>query len=72
MRVPFNQLFQIHPNGAISPRVTVQVGGVVMGSGVTFGQGVSFGGLNLATIKGQDLEVTFDGQKYTITGYYNR
>jgi len=49
MRVPFNDVFNVSPNGAVTPKVSVKVGGVTMGSGVSFGQGVSFSGIDLAS-----------------------
>lgn len=57
MRVSFDQVFQTNPNGSITPRCGVRIGGVTMGPGVTFTRGVSFSGVDIANYEGHDLEV---------------
>ena len=70
MRVNFNQLFSI-ANGAISPKTTIQIGGVTMGPGVSFGGGVSMGGVDLSQHVGKDFEVEEQNGVYVITSIYN-
>ena len=72
VRVPFTQVFQVNPDGTVTPRAPVQIGGIQMGPGVTFGRGVQFAGVDLAAIQGSDLEVTTQGSLSVITGYYPR
>ena len=55
MRVSFDQVFQTNPNGSITPRCGVRIGGVTMGPGVTFTRGVSFSGVDIANYEGHDL-----------------
>ena len=70
MRVPYSQVFQVNPDGSVSPRVAVHINGVQMGPGVAFGGGVSFGGVDLAALKGKDLDVEVSGGIYHIKGHY--
>ena len=70
MRVPYSQIFQVNPNGSVTPRMQVQIGGVTMGPGVAFGGGVSFGGVDLAAMKGKDIEVEQQGNVIVIKGFY--
>jgi hypothetical protein len=69
MRLPFNSLFQV-VNGAIAPRVAVQINGVTLGPGVTFGRGVYFGGLDPVALVNRDLEVEQTAGVYVVKGYY--
>jgi hypothetical protein len=70
MRVSFDQVFQTNPNGSVSPKMTVVIGGVTMTPGVSFTTGVSFGGLDVASLKGKDLEVDQSNGVTTIKGHY--
>lgn len=70
MRVRFNEIFNVSPNG-ITPKVQVQIGGITMGPGVTFGHGAVFAGIELAKHTNQDLEVEQQGGVYIIKGVYN-
>jgi hypothetical protein len=71
MRVAFSQVFQVSSDGMVSPKVPVQINGVMMSPGVSFGGGVLFGGVNLAALQGKDLEVEQrpDGT-VVISGHY--
>lgn len=57
MKVPFNTVFQDNGNGSYTPKGTIRVGGVTMGTGVTFTKGVSFSGFNIAQYAGHELEI---------------
>lgn len=70
MRVPFSEVFQINPDGSISPRTTVIIGAVTMTPGVSFGRGVSFAGVELAALIGHDLEIEYEGNTIVIKGTY--
>lgn len=70
MRVPFSQVFQINPDGSVSPKVPVHINGVSMGVGVSFTQGVSFGGFDITTIKGRDLDIEKQGDIVIIKGHF--
>ena len=70
MRVPFHQVFQVNADGSVAPLVSVHVNGITMGPGVSFGTGVSFGGLDIAAIRGNDLEVDQQGTTVVIKGFY--
>jgi translation elongation factor EF-1alpha len=70
MRVPFSDVFEINPNGSVSPRTRVRIGGVTMGSGVSFGRGAFFGGVELASYIEHDLEIEYEGDIVVIKGAY--
>ena len=57
MRVPFSEIFQVNPNGSISPKTKIIIGGVTMAPGVSFTKGVSFSGVDIASHAGHDLEI---------------
>jgi hypothetical protein len=63
-------VFQTNPNGSVSPRTTVQIGGVTMGPGVAFTPGVSFSGVDIASLVGHDLEIHQSGNVTVITTVY--
>lgn len=44
------------PDGAVSPKTTVVVGGVRMTTGVSFTKGVAFSGVDIAAHVGKDLQ----------------
>ena len=71
MRMAFQDLFSVHEDGSVSPRVQVHINGVTMGPGVRFGSGVSFGGVDLTTLQGKDLDVEVEGGLHVIKGYFN-
>ena len=71
MRVPFVEVFQKNPNGSITPRAPVKIGGVTMGPGVTFTRGVATSGIDIANYEGHILEVEQeDDGTFVITGVY--
>ena len=70
MRVSFYQVFNVNPDGSVSPKVTVAIGGVTMGPGVAFQRGVAFAGVEIAAHVGKDLEVEQQGNVVVIKGIY--
>jgi hypothetical protein len=70
MRVPFSQVFSQNPDGTVTPRSQVTIGGVTMGPGVTFTRGVAFSGIDIASMAGRDLEVEYQGQVVVVKGVY--
>ncbi len=71
MRVGFYDLFTVTQDG-ISPKVPIQIGGMVLTPGVTFVAGVLFEGISLADYVGNDVEITVDleNQVHIIKGFY--
>jgi hypothetical protein len=70
MRVSFYQVFNVSPDGAVTPKTTVVVGGVTMTPGVTFRRGVSFSGVDIAEHIGKDLEVEYQGDTVILKDIY--
>jgi len=71
MRVPFNELFQVNPNGMISPKLRVNINGNIIGPGAELGSGAVVGGVNLHDIAGHQLEVEQQADGLVIfRGYY--
>jgi len=57
MRVRFRDVFHVHPDGSVAPRMPVVVGGVQLAPGVEFGRRVRIGSVHFAAVAGRDLEV---------------
>ena len=57
MRVRFHDVFHVHPDGSVAPRMPVVVGGVQLTPGVEFGSRVRIGNVHFASVAGRDLEV---------------
>jgi hypothetical protein len=56
-RIPFLQVFNELSDGALSPRVPIDVNGVSFGPGVVFQRGVIFGGIDFQLYKYRDIAV---------------
>ena len=69
-RYKFNEIFVVRPDGSISPRVPVRIGGITMGPGVSFGGGVSLGGVNIANYAGRNISCHVENGVFVITGFY--
>lgn len=70
MRYNFNQLFRENPDGSLTPRFNIKIGGVTFGPSITFTKGVSFSGINVFDFKGSDIEVEQEGDVLVIKGFY--
>lgn len=72
MRVHFDEIFVIDSNGNLSPKVTVDINGVVMQPGVSFGGGVQFSGFALSQALGHDFGVRrLDNGVVQLVKYYD-
>lgn len=69
-RINFWTLFQATGEGKITPRVILNVNGVVIGPGVSIGPGSYVGGIDFFKILGRDISVHTSGNVYFIKGYY--
>jgi hypothetical protein len=71
-RLPFSEAFQELPDGSLSPKQPIEVGGTRFGPGVIFTKGVAFGGIDFQLFRGRDLAVELqpDGTLRLI-GFYN-
>ncbi len=70
MRVSYDQIFQVNPDGSVSPRMQVTIGGVTMGPGVAFRSGASFSGVDVASKRGKDIDIEKQGDVVVIKGFY--
>lgn len=71
MRVPFNYVFNLYPDGSLEPKQQIRVGGVVFGPGVKFSKGVAFSGIDFTQFLGHDLEIETENGMVLIKGIYN-
>ncbi|MDR5855759.1 hypothetical protein P9239_19075 [Caballeronia sp. LZ062] len=72
IRVRFDEIFSIGPNGDLTPKVPVDINGVQMTPGVTFGGGVQFGGFAVGQALGHDFGVRQLGNGFIqLVKYYN-
>lgn len=71
-RLGFLAVFSELPDGSLSPRVSIDVNGVVFGPGVVFQKGVVFGGIDFQLYKYRDIAVEKlpDGN-FKIVGFYS-
>lgn len=69
-RVQFTEVFNIHADGSLEPKVSIQVGGVRFGPGVRFGKGVSFAGIDFTLFIGRDLQIIRHTDRIEILGVY--
>ena len=67
--VQYRQIFNVYPNGMITPRIPVRIGGVTMGPGVRFGGGVLVGGVNLHAYSNRNIEGYIDKGVFVITAF---
>jgi hypothetical protein len=70
MRIPFAKLFSLLPDGSFSPLSTAEIKGIPLKPGLWIGEGVNVPGVDLAVLRGRDLEVDLQQGTYTIRGAY--
>ena len=70
MRIPFAKLFSLLPDGSYSPLSKTEIKGIPLKPGLWIGEGISIPGVDLAVLRGRDLEVEIQQGTYTIRGAY--
>ena len=70
LRINFNQVFNLLPDGRIEPKAKLRIGGVEISPDLKFGRGVRFGKVDLFEYVGRDLAITKEGNVWIILGYY--
>lgn len=70
-RKKFHDIFDELPDGALRPKIQIEVGGTSFGPGVLFQKGVIFGGIDFHLYKYYDvaIELQEDGTS-RILGFY--
>lgn len=71
-RLKFFDIFQQNPDGSLTPKRVIQVGGITFGPGVAFGRGVSFGGVDFFQYQNNDVAVEEQGGVLIIKGFYTK
>jgi hypothetical protein len=71
-RLRFYDVFTKNPDGSLTPKRVISVGGVTFGPGVSFGQGVSFGGINFFQYEMFDISVEETNGVLVIKGFYTK
>ncbi len=69
-RYKFGDIFNVLPNGALTPTRQIHVNGITFGPGVTFGSGVSFGGIDFTKYQGKDIAAEEQNGILVIKGLY--
>jgi len=69
-RYNFWDIFQLLPNGALTPKRQIHVNGITFGPGVSFGSGVSFGGVDFKQYQGKDIAAEEQNGILIIKGIY--
>jgi len=72
MKYNFNRVFQENPNGTLSPRMNINVNGIMFSPGASFGPGVSFGGVDFHQYKYFDIEADEKEGILEIKGFYKQ
>ena len=70
-RKKFNEVFLRNPDGSLTPKITLRIGGVTFGPGVRFGPGVKFSGIDFFDYLGHDIAVVDVNGILEIKGFYN-
>jgi len=70
MRYRFEQIFKELPDGRLTPKRRLRVGGVELGPGVIFSKGVSFSGIDFTLFRGHDIEAEEENGVLVIKGIY--
>jgi len=69
MRIPSSEVFKENPNGSLTVKRPIKIGGVQLNK-VTFAGGVKIAGISLIELKGKDLQVDEIDGVFVIKGYY--
>lgn len=70
MRVRFSEVFTQRPDGCVTPKVPVVLGGVRIEPGTDFGCRVRIGGVHFAAVRGRDLEIERSGGVVHVLRHY--
>ncbi len=73
-RLKFLDIFQEYPDGSLSPKMSIEVNGVIFNSGTIFQKGVVFGGIDFHLYKYKDIAVISEENSegpLKIFGFYN-
>ncbi|MBI5123563.1 hypothetical protein HZA75_06925 [Candidatus Roizmanbacteria bacterium] len=72
LRKNFFEIFQQLPDGSLTPKVRIDINGIMFGPGVVFQKGVVFGGVDFHLYKNNDISVEEQTDGTTkILGFYN-
>ncbi len=71
-RYKFFDIFQKNPDGALSPKRTISVNGIIFNPGVSFSPGVSFGGVDFHRFKYLDIAAEEQNSIVVIKGFYKQ
>ena len=68
----FWDLFQLNPDGSITPKEKIKVAGVVLDPNTNYSKGILFSGFDLFQYYGRDLEVeeASEDNPAVLTGVY--
>lgn len=69
-RYSFDEIFYSLPDGSITPKKRIKVGGIEFGPGVTFGPGVFFAGVDFHKYKNLDIAADEEGETLEIKGFF--
>jgi hypothetical protein len=68
----FSELFNENPDYSITPKYTIEINGVVLGTNVSFGTGVSFGGLDFHQFKNRELRAKRERDRFIVADQTNQ
>ncbi len=68
-RYSFREVFDILPDGSLTPKLRIKVSGIEFGPGFTFGPGVAFAGVDFHRYKNLDIAAEEHGGVVEIKGF---
>ena len=68
----FYEIFQVKPDGSLTPRRTISVNNITFGRGISFGPGVSFGGVDFFEYMEYDIAAEEKDNVLVIKGFYKK
>jgi hypothetical protein len=72
VRAAFHKLFRIQSNGALVPKLPIQIGAKVLLPGIAVPRGYLISGIDLAMHIGDDLEVELKEDRYLLKKFIGK
>ncbi|MBC6426087.1 MAG: hypothetical protein GDA51_06395 [Ekhidna sp.] len=71
-KIKFSDIFQMSPDGSLTPKETISVNGITFGPGISFGRDVSLGGVDFFQYQSHDIAVEKDNNILKIKGFFKK
>ncbi len=68
----FSDVFQEELNGALTPKVRININGTEIGAGTSIGRGTVIGGIDLHQYKYLDIAGEYVGEVFHVKGFFKQ